>query len=439
MSEAIPITPYPTLQRARFAQCVLALVGLFSTMDSQIVGLLVEPIKLDLGLTDVEVGLAYGTAYFAAYGLLAVPAGMLADRISRVRLLLAAMLLNCVGLCLTGLSHNLLMLVLSKIVMGASFAITYPAAMSVLADFFQPEKRAMGTYSFAVGQQLGGVAALLIGGLGYTALVNRVAIEPQIMGGLPAWRLMSLMFAAVGILIIPLLLATREPARMEIKSAGKGSFRELWDYRRILLPLFIAMMSLYGATSGLGTWFAPTLMRLYKLQPADFAVAASIITGGGGFLSGLAAVKLVNIARLRKDTQVPTLPAAIVVALSIPCTMMGMMPNVTGFAVLASLFMFFNGIGMTLPVLAINFIMPNNLRGLCIGTYIVLLAIAGTIGAPLVAYVGRLLGGDMMIGYAIAVVCAPLAAVSAVSFWVASRIHADIYDSDTISDPGASQ
>ncbi|HEX3917421.1 MAG TPA: MFS transporter [Caulobacteraceae bacterium] len=424
MSVALEAAFYPSVGRARYAQVVLALVALFSAMDSQVVGLLIEPIKHELKLADVQVGLAYGTAYFAAYGVLAAPAGLLADRLPRVRLLMAAVTLNCASMVLTGLSHGLGMLVLSKVVSGVSAAMTYPAAISLLSDFFAPDRRAFGSLSYGVGQQLGRVAALLVGGLGYSALVTWVAHDPRALGGLAPWRVVSLIFAVVGILIPPLLLATREPARMEIRSADKGAFRELWEFRATLVPLFLGIMCLSGASSGLYTFLAPALMRLYKLQPGDFALPASVITIVCGLAAVAAAGKLINAARARGGNRAMLLPAAITTLLIVPCTAMGLMPNVAGFAVLYVFFLFLNDVAIFIPVTAINFQLPNELRGLSMGAYVVLIAIAGMIGSPLVGYVGSLLGGDQMIGAAMAVVAAPLAAVAAVCFWAASRARA---------------
>ena len=412
---------YPSLGRARYAQLVLALVGLFGAMDLQVVGLLTEPIKRELGLSDVQVGLAYGTAYFAAYGLLAVPAGMVVDRVSRTRLLLAAMLLSCGGLALSALSHTLAMLVLSKVVTGVASAVVYPAAMSLLSDFFAPDKRAFGTLSYPIGQTLGQVGALLIGGLGYSALVKAVAADPQLLGALAPWRMVSLVFAAIGILIVPLIFVMREPARMETGNAGKGSFRELWEYRRFLVPVFAALMCVSGVMASIATWFAPALMRLYKLQPGDFAAASSLITIVTSLLAFIATGKLVNLARARGGNRALMLPAAALAALCIPCTLMGLMPSAAGFAVLCALYLLFNGITLAVPIIAINFQIPNELRGLCMGAYVILIAIAGMTCAPVVGYVGRRLGGDHMIGQGIALVSVPLQIAATLSFWIASR------------------
>nr|WP_316638947.1 MFS transporter [uncultured Roseateles sp.] len=415
---------YPSLSQARTAQIALAFVAMCSSMDAQVIGLLIEPIKQELRLSDAQIGLAYGTAYSGVVGLLAIPAGMLVDRVSRMRLVLLATLLNCGGLVLAGMSHSLWMLVLAKIMAGVHAALVYPAAMSLLADLFPPEKRAFGTLSYPIGQTLGSVCALLVGGLGYTALVTAVATNPNLLGGLSPWRMVSIAFALIGFLIIPVLVALREPTRMEVGTANQGSFRELLAYRRFLVPMFIGLMGISGAVSGVMTWVVPALMRLYKLQPGDFATASSAIVLGCSLLSLLVTGKLVNLCRAKGGHRALMLTAAAAAGLTIPCALMGKMASAPGFAVLCALFLIVSNIALALPIMAISFEIPNELRGLCMGAYLVLISVAAMVGTPLVGYVGGLLGGEQMIGDAMALTAAPFLALAAVSFWIASRYRA---------------
>lgn len=421
MSSVAPAGSYPSLRQARTAQIALAFVAMCSSMDAQVIGLLIEPIKQDLRLSDAQIGLAYGTAYSGVVALLAIPAGILVDRVSRMRLVLLATLLNCCGLVLAGMSQSFWMLVLAKVMAGVHAALVYPAAMSLLADLFPPAKRAFGTLSYPLGQTLGSICALLVGGLGYTALVQAVTDNPNLLGGYSPWRMVSIAFALISFLIIPVLIALREPARMEVGAVNQGSFRELLAYRRFLMPMFIGLMGISGAVSGVMTWVVPALMRLYKLQPGDFATASSAIVLGCSLLSLLVTGKLVNFCRAKGGHRALMMSAAAAAVLTIPCAMMGRMPGAAGFAVLCALFLVVSNVALALPVMAISFEIPNELRGLCMGTYLVLISAAAMVGTPLVGYVGGLLGGEQMIGDAMALTAAPFLALAAVSFWIASR------------------
>lgn len=417
MAEDNGIMPYPSLAQARFTQVVLVIAGLFSAMDLIVVGLLIEPMKHELGLTDVEVGLAHTTAFFAGYGLFAIPMGMLADRLVRVRLLLIAMLLWCAGLALVGLSHDLWLLAAAKAVMGLAGAITYPTAISLLADNFAPERRAFATATYAIGQDLGTGAALLVGGVGYSALVAMAAADPHALGGISPWRAVSLIFAGIGLQLIPAILIMREPARMELQASRSGSFRDLWDYRRFLIPLFIGMMALGGQASCIRTWFAPALTRLYGLQPGDFAAWSSVVVLVGGLVGILLGSRLINMVRERGNGQAGMVIAAVASALCIPACFLAVAPAVWGFAALGCFYVIANAVAMMVPVVVISLRIPNDLRGLCMGIYIVLLSATSMIGAPLTGYVSQLIGGDALLGEAMALVGAPFSLLAALSFW----------------------
>src|SRR5690606_17592197 len=135
-------TSYPSLARARFAQYLLGTLALLAAMDSGIAALLLEPIRHDLGLTDVEAGLAGTTSYSLAYGLLSVPMGLLADRMPRVKLVFLAMIFWCIALALTASAAGFWTLAAAKTLMGVAAAALLPAALSLLGDYFAPERRA---------------------------------------------------------------------------------------------------------------------------------------------------------------------------------------------------------------------------------------------------------------------------------------------------------
>lgn len=424
MTENSARASYPSMARARYAQFVLAGLALFSTMDMLVTGLLIEPIKQELALTDFQVGLTQATAYYAAYGLLAVPMGILADRCVRVRLLIVAMVLMPGGLLITALSREVWTLAAAKALMGVASAIIYPAAMSLLADYFAPDHRAFAIASYPIGQDLGQVGALLVGGLGYSALVDMVAADPTALGGLSPWRAVSLIFVGLGLLLIPLLIGMREPARMEVQNRDKGSFGALWEYRAFLLALFAGIMFLALVASAVRTWALAALIRLYALQPGDFAVVSSGIVLVAGITGLLLGSRLINLARASGDDRKMIFPAVVASALCAPTAFMATMPDALWFAVFAALFLLVASVAIAVPVISISFRIPNELRGLCVGLYVVLVALAGMVGAPMVGALSTAMGGDMMLGWAIAAVGAPASLLAAFSLWFASRAPA---------------
>lgn len=435
MSMMVPAPAYPGLGRARFAQMVLAGIAIVSAMDAGIVALLLEPMKRELSISDVQIGFANTTVYYISYGLLSTPLGILADRVDRTRLLLGALLLWCGALAVVALSHGLWTLMIGKALMGMANAATLPAALSLYSDLFAPERRASATATYPLGQILGSAAAVLFGGLGSAALARAYAAHSHALLGLTPWRALFLLISLTALLLAPLLMAVREPARMEASVRGHASMRELWAYRGFLAPLFAGLMALTGLSTGIFTWVAPALMRLYGEQPGDFAGWYSAVQLGAGLVGVLAAGRFVEMARRRAGRARMMLPAAVAALVCVPASCMALAPTVTWFALSLTVFTISYAIATAIPVIAINFRVPNELRGVTMGLYVVVSAIGAGVSTPAIARLSGMLGGEAMIGRAMAEIGMPLALMAATCFAIASRAAPESIAS-TVATPG---
>src|SRR5678810_168172 len=67
----------------RLLLSLLLLAYIFNFLDRQILGILAQPIKADLHLSDTQFGAVGGLAFALLYSLLGVPLAYLADRTSR--------------------------------------------------------------------------------------------------------------------------------------------------------------------------------------------------------------------------------------------------------------------------------------------------------------------------------------------------------------------
>jgi MFS family permease len=408
------------LREARFSQVVLMAVGLFTTMDTYIVTLLIEPIKHELHLTDVQVGLANTTALFGVYGLLCIPMGVLADRCNRVRMLIGAIMLWCIGLFVTGLSTNLALLVTGKALLGVANAASTPATLSVMADYFAPERRSMAISSFGMGQVIGQAAAILVGGLGFAALDHLALSNPGALFGLSAWRAISLLFALGGLALLPFLFTMREPARQEVIEGKRGSFRELWAFRRFLFPVIAGTACVSGMAVGVLNWVPAVLTRIYGQQPGDFAGWFSAVTLAAGLIGMIAAGKILTVLQRRMGRRKMTWPAAIALACCAPASLMAVMPSLYLFAACALVFIIGYAVAAAVVVIAMSFSIPNELRGAATGLNVVTVSIASGLAAPLVAVTGGMSGGDANLGRAMGIVGLSLAVLGCLCFIRAS-------------------
>jgi len=151
-------TPAVAATRARvsgysiYVLAVLLVVYTFNFIDRIVLGVLVPPIKLELGLTDTQLGLLGGTAFALFYTALGIPIGWLADRVNRVWIMTAALGLWSLFTAACGLVTSFTQLFFARLGVGVGEAGGVAPAYSLLADYFPPEQRAraLSVYSFGI-------------------------------------------------------------------------------------------------------------------------------------------------------------------------------------------------------------------------------------------------------------------------------------------------
>ena len=105
-----------------------------SAIDRQVLSLFVDPIRTDLGLNDVEVGLLIGAA-FAVTGILIGPiAGYLADRFCRRCMFAVSALLWSVMTAFCGLASNFVQLFGARAALGLFEGVAGPVTGSMVRD-----------------------------------------------------------------------------------------------------------------------------------------------------------------------------------------------------------------------------------------------------------------------------------------------------------------
>ena len=262
---------------------LLFLLAVYSInfVDRQILSVLIEPIKQDLGLTDTQLGLLTGFAFALFYATLGVPIGRLADRTNRVSIISAAAAIWSVMTAVSGLAQNFWQLGLARIGVGIGEAGCTPPAHSMIADLYPADKRAGAMAIYQLGIPIGSVAGLMLGGW-----VN------EIWG----WRIAFVAVGLPGLLLAGLLkLLVADPERTtsaDAQADAGPTFREsldrLWQirsYRHILAAVSLAALSGYG----IGTWFPAFLMRTYDIgsgEAGSWLGPLALVGGVAGTLLG---------------------------------------------------------------------------------------------------------------------------------------------------------
>lgn len=306
---------------------VLFLTNVFNVGDRLLLGVVAEPVRGELGLSDTQLALANGLLFM----LFNLVAGLLltrvVDRGFRKRILVLGLVGWSLATAATGLAQDFTTLAIARIGVGIGEATSFPVAMSMIPDLFRTEARGKAVSVFQSSGIVGTVLGTLFAGL---------------LAGSLGWRAMFGVCGAAGLaMALVLALTVDEPRRSGSPSPARSNyFADLLSAcgRVIAMPGFVPLALAFGisAMTGavLGAWGPAFLQRSHDVSLAEIGVTIGVPMGIGGLfgtlLSGVLSDWLVK-RRGRADAmlQVPllTLPlgglatAAFVAAPTMPLIM----------------------------------------------------------------------------------------------------------------------
>jgi MFS family permease len=198
---------------AWYALFVLVLVYIINFIDRQILSILAQDIKKDLGLEDAQIGFLYGTAFAVFYALFGIPLGRLADSWYRGRLMAMGLALWSSMTALSGFANSFTMLAVARIGVGIGEASASPAAYSMISDNFPKEKRATALSIYSSGLYIGGAISLPIGGFVLSRWNMAYPNPAEAPLGLVGWQAAFLSVGIPGLLLALWVLTLKEPQR----------------------------------------------------------------------------------------------------------------------------------------------------------------------------------------------------------------------------------
>jgi predicted MFS family arabinose efflux permease len=281
--------PWPSAIRSWLVVALLFLAAILAYTDRQVLSLLVDPIRADLGLSDADIALLMGPAFALVYGVAGVPLGFAADRMSRTRLLMAGILTWSIGTIACAFAPDFRSLFAARLVVGLGEAVLSPAAISLIADHFRPERRSLAVGVYFTGIAIGIGGAILIGAFAID-LVRAGLFAATALAALPQWRLVLLAVGLPGIAFALAFLAVREPARQNDTTAAITSTPQpLSRFVLGMAALFLAAATASLLDNAVGAWAPSLLIREFGMDEADVGrqLGLGLMIGyGGGMLVG---------------------------------------------------------------------------------------------------------------------------------------------------------
>ncbi len=250
-------------------------------LDRTIIYILFPLIKKEMEFSDTQLALLGTTSFVIFYTILGIPFGRIADRGSRSKIIAIGVIVWSLFSGLTAFANDFWTLFACRLMVGVGEATLGPAAISLLADYFPPARRATVTSIYSMGIAIGaGMAALLGGSLSQFG-----------------WRTAFMLIGFPGIVFGMLAFVLKEPSRT-IAAANDVNYSPT-DWKRLLKnPIFILLClgySLFGlATNSISIWGAVFISRVHTIDIPTYGFWAGVMTLAAGIPATLFAGALAD-------------------------------------------------------------------------------------------------------------------------------------------------
>ena len=350
----------------------------FSFVDRQVINLLVEPIKDDMNLSDVQISYLQGLIFVIPYVLLSIPIGRLVDVFSRIYVIIGGILVWSFATIAAGLSGNYTQLAFARGFVGAGEAALTPAVWSMFPDIFNKNQLALAMSIFSMAPYLGAGIALIAGAQVIEISKSSPPLEIPVFGILQPWQVTLIICGAPGIIFALIYAFMKEPKRTAsaYETDDAMPLSEALSFMKKNWKVYLAFLGgspfMIILLYSIQAWSPTLLIRVHEWDISDagriYGLVA-LVTGSLGVLSSPI------VARLMQNFNIKGYP---LLMLMMSTTLTAMFLFIAGqqsdgmncliFLALASFF-----VTIPLPQLAVTLqtISPNKMRGMVAGIFVV--------------------------------------------------------------------
>jgi predicted MFS family arabinose efflux permease len=240
-------------------------------MDRQIVAIVSEPIRLEFGLSDAQIGLLYGLAFAVVYSAAGIPIARWADRVNRAHIINGSLIVFSVMTMACGLAGSYAHLLAARIGVAMGEGGTNPSSHSLIADLYSEAQRGTAMAVFALGPNFGILLGFAFGGA---------------IGQAWGWRSALLAAGAAGLALAVLTSwLLKDTARVRSPAPPSASLAEcvraLFRHpamRHLFLGGAVMSIAAYAAIA----WLPAFLIRSHGMGMADAGLTLAILLGGVG-------------------------------------------------------------------------------------------------------------------------------------------------------------
>ncbi|MFN2098488.1 MFS transporter [Altererythrobacter sp. MF3-039] len=413
MTEAAANTekPWPSAGAGWFLVIMLTIAYIFSFVDRYILGLLVEPIKAEFELTDIEIGWLL-SAFTIIYGFVGIFMGWLIDRGRRVWIVSIGIALWSAATVATGLAKNFVQLFIARMSVGVGEATLSPATFSMIGDAFPPEKRGKPIAFYSSALPVGaGIASLLSAGIIAWAASGGSQSLP-FFGELSPWRFTLIVVGLPGIILALGFLFMKEPVRRPVPVSqdtvtGSGfgdALRYLWKNFALYAGVILVVCAMTAMAYSQGL-LPSTFERTWGWSAQKYALINGIALLIIGPINMMIFGALSDRQSAKGIIDAPLKILYIGFFIMIPS---GVIPYFMPSAELAYAVLCINTVGIgivsAIGVTALLAITPSQIRGQIVALYYLGISWFGSLGPIVTGYLSNLVFGEENLRYAVAMV-----------------------------------
>lgn len=370
----------------------LLLINTYAFIDRIVLALLVEPIKQDLGASDLQMGILLGLGFALFYAIFAIPSGHFVDRHNRRRIIMGASILWALMTIVCGTATTIEQLFVGRAGVGIAESVIAPAAFSLIRDGVPSRSRGLAFSLYAMAPLVGGATSLLIGGY-ILGLASEGAFSAlPLIGSLKPWQITLILTGLFGVPLSLILLFAPEPERPAVPSGEQVDSGSMLDglgaalgHMRKHIVIFVPLILFvtFGAMSNFAksAWVPALLGRTWDLAPQEVGpMMGSMVLAcglGGLLFSGF----ILNWLTVRgKDIRTYGLIATIGAAIGM--VGIGIAPNLTIGLVMVGLSSFFLGTSYSVGATTLGEITPVRLMGRVTAIYFLFVSLLGQALGP---------------------------------------------------------
>ena len=303
--KAAPTAQEGLRHSAPYFMTILFLISVVNFLDRQVLSIVQEDVKIELSLSDSQLGLL-ALAFGLFHAGFALPVGRMADRSSRKSVLVGCLAVWSSITLFTGFVTNFVQLMVMRMGVAMGEAGVTPTSYSMISDKFPIQRRATAVAIYSAGIPVGLMLSLFLGGL--------IAREF-------GWRMTFVLFGIPGLILAGLLAYTvaepRKGGSDGIKEVRQTRFFEaLIELVRIRTYVFILIATTVHSIVGYGIlhWMPSYYIRAFELDKATVGISMGPVIGIAGLVGAVGAAVLADRLSRRDLRWYPWILGSVMIA-----------------------------------------------------------------------------------------------------------------------------